>query len=164
MRAPVKSFLMIAAILAAGACGKEIGDKCVISSDCKQDGTRQCVLPELGGYCTIQGCDLGTCPQESTCVRFFTSSFSNRPCDPLTEDVTTDTCSLDEVCTLQGQCASSSAEIRYCMFTCESSGDCRDGYECRGYQENLDHGGEPLLAPGIPVDENSPKYCAPAAE
>ena len=150
--------------LGAGACGKQIGDNCIVGSDCSTNGTRQCDTSSKGGYCTIQGCDLGTCPTESTCVRFFTGAFANRPCDPRTEDVPApggaNACSLDELCTLDGQCAPRASEVRYCMLTCASDSDCRDGYECRTLDLMKAHGGEPLLEAGMPVDDKSPKFCA----
>lgn len=149
------------AVLAAG-CGKEIGDDCIVSSDCSPTGDRICVDPQVGGYCTIQGCDLGTCPEESVCVRFFTGSFANRPCNPVTEDSGTDDCSLDELCTVDGQCAPRSSEVRYCMLRCDSNDDCREELECRDLELMREHGGEPLLAPGMPVDNTSPKFCAAA--
>ena len=87
-----------------------------------------------------------------------------------------DCCSLDELCSIEGavdpiqsHCVPRSSEIRYCMRTCDSDGDCRDGYECRDLAKMKAHGGEPVLAPsltpGAPrpvVDENSPKFCAAA--
>ena len=57
-------------------------------------------------------------------------------------------------------CVPRSSEVRYCMKTCESSGDCRDGYECRDLDLMRAHGGEPVLAPGVPIDASSPKFCA----
>ncbi len=157
-------FLWAAFTTLAAACGNEIGDECVVNSDCSNAGDRQCVdQGARGGYCTVQGCDLGTCPEEATCVRFFTGSFENRPCDPATEDRGTDDCSLDEVCPVEGQCSPRSSEIRYCMLVCGSSDDCREGYECRDLELMRVNGGEPVLAPGVPVDNQSPKFCAPAA-
>jgi hypothetical protein len=39
--------------------------------DCDINGTRICDLASPGGYCTIQGCDVGTCPAgEGSCVQF----------------------------------------------------------------------------------------------
>ena len=143
-------------VLAAG-CGKEIGDACIVSTDCSQRGDRQCDISSKDGYCTIQGCDYNTCPQEAACVRFFSGQFDNKPC------VVMGDCSLDELCDLQGHCVPRSTETRYCMRTCNTAGDCRDGYECRDYQLMIDHGGEPVLAPGLVVDSSSPKFCAPAA-
>lgn len=161
-------------LLAAGAvlagCGKEIGDDCVFASDCSPDGDRICDLSSAGGYCTVQGCDLSTCPDEAVCVQFFTGSFSNRVCDPaaLSADCRVspqpaDTCcTLDELCALDGRCVPRSSETRYCMRTCGGNGDCREGYECRDIDLMIEHGGQPLMPPDTPVDGRSPKFCAPA--
>lgn len=152
----------LGALLGAG-CGKEIGDECVISSDCSPNGDRLCLDPSVnGGYCTVQGCDYGTCPDEAVCVRFFTGGFSNKPCDPLTEDSGADACSLDELCSLAGSCVPRSSEIRFCMRKCDSDGDCRDNYECRDLERMKADGGEPVLAPGVKIDATSPKFCATA--
>lgn len=152
-------FLVLVAMLAAG-CGKQIGDACIVSSDCDPNGQRMCDTSQKEGYCTIQGCDYDTCPQEAACIRFFTGQFDNKTCDPTTEDKTTDNCSLDELCDLEGHCVARSSELRYCMLKCSSNGDCRDGYECRDLTLMKEHGGEPVLAPGVPVDEHAPKFCA----
>ena len=67
--------------LAAG-CGKEIGDACIVNSDCSTSGDRICVDPTVeSGYCSIMGCDYSTCPDEAVCVKFFTGSFTNRTCE-----------------------------------------------------------------------------------
>jgi hypothetical protein len=152
----MKSLLiaMLGAVALAG-CGKEIGDACIVSSDCSTDGSRICDTAQKEGYCTIQGCDFDTCPDEATCVRFFTGSFANEPCMDATQ------CTLDELCTLPGFCAPRSAEVRYCMRKCDSDSDCRDGYECRDYNRMIDHGGEPVLSPGVePGPNHAPKFCA----
>jgi hypothetical protein len=151
--------LLVLALFAAG-CGKEIGDACIVSSDCDPNGQRMCDSSQKEGYCTIQGCDFDTCPSEAACIRFFTGQFDNKTCDPTTEDVSTDNCSLDELCDLEGHCVARSSELRYCMRKCSSDGDCRDGYECRDLDLMKAHGGEPVLAPGERVDEHSPKFCA----
>ncbi len=156
----MKLLIAFVVSLAAVGCGKEIGDACIVSSDCSTAGDRQCDTSQKEGYCTIMGCDYNTCPSEGVCVRFFTGAFANRPCDPTTEDRTTNDCSLDELCDLNGNCVPRSAESRYCMKRCSSNGDCRDGYECRGLTQMKEHGGEPVLAPGVQVDESSPKFCA----
>jgi hypothetical protein len=158
MRAPMMKFVLVA-MLAAG-CGQQIGDACIVSSDCDPNGMRICDLAEKDGYCTVQGCDYDTCPQEAACIRFFTGQFDNKTCDPTTEDKTTNDCSLDELCDLEGHCVARSSEARYCMLKCSSNSDCRDGYECRDLTLMKEHGGEPVLAPGVPVDEHSPKFCA----
>jgi hypothetical protein len=159
---PAMRLALLVVVFAAAGCGKEIGDACIVSSDCSTDGTRACDASQREGYCTIQGCDYSTCPQEAACIRFFMGSFSNRPCDPTTENISTDDCSLDELCSLEGQCVPRSAEVRYCMRTCDTSADCRDGYECRTIALMKAHGGEPVLAPGNVVDASSPKFCAEA--
>jgi hypothetical protein len=153
-------WIVLGVALLAG-CGNEIGDECIVSSDCSPRGDRQCDISSIGGYCTIQGCDFDTCPEEATCVRFFTGSFSNLPCDPLTEDISTDDCSLDELCALAGHCVPRNSEVRYCMRKCDSNKDCRDGYECRDLELMRAHGGQPVLAPGTPITEaTAPKFCA----
>jgi hypothetical protein len=150
-----------------GACGKEIGDACLTAADCDPNGTRDCD-PEgssPGGYCTILGCDYSTCPDNSACIRFFTGNFTNKGCskDPNAENYERKVCSLDELCSIAGNCVPRSSEVRYCMRTCGSNGDCRDGYECRDFAKMKDHGGEPVLAPGVVVDEaHAPKFCAVA--
>jgi hypothetical protein len=152
----LSAVLAAAAALVAGglltACGKEIGDSCIVSTDCGADINLVCDQASLDGYCTIPGCDFGTCPDEAVCVRFYTASFANLPCDPATEDLggaaSPNACGLDEVCTLNGQCVPSSSETRFCMKTCGDSGDCRDGYECRDEALMRAHGGEPVPPPG----------------
>lgn len=155
MRSLVVPALAIA--LFAVGCGKEIGDPCVVNSDCDPTGgQRLCIDQNNEGYCTIQGCDYSTCPDEAVCVRFFTGAFGNLDCQ------TNADCSLDEMCSLINKCVPRSSEVRYCMRTCESNDDCRDGYECRDLNLMRAHGGEPVLAPGTPIDDNAPKFCAVA--
>lgn len=159
-----------------GACGKEIGDACVLASDCSPNGDRVCLcsyctgsfdISADQGYCTVQGCDYSTCPGEAVCIRFFTGDFDNRTCDPhLPADKQT-ACSLDELCAINGHCVPRSSEVRYCMRTCGSDGDCRDGYECRDFALAQQHGGEQVLAPPKPGVEPTSinieaqsKFCA----
>lgn len=154
--------LAVAGLAVVGACGKEIGDSCAFSTDCSPNNDRICIDPTAGhdGYCTIMGCDFTTCPDEAACIRFFTGEFVNTTCDPA---AVTSTCSLDELCAINGRCVPRLSEIRYCMRTCDSDGDCRDGYECRDLQKQKDHGGEPVLAPGTSIDDaHAPKFCAVA--
>ena len=161
------------AAIAAG-CGYKIGNSCIVSTDCSADGTRLCDTASLpDGYCTIQGCDYDTCPSDSECVSFFTGSFSNKPCDYLTENTTTDACSLDEICALNNECVPRVAEIRFCMATCSSNGDCRGGYECRHDEDpdtNGDYaigsmqadGGQVVLPPGQKDSSGTTGFCASA--
>lgn len=158
----------------AAGCGKEIGDDCSFSVDCDPNGERICDVSSQDGYCTIQGCDYYTCPEEAVCVQFFTGSFANKTCDPLAtvdecaaEDrtVTDPTaprrcCGFDELCAVDGQCVPRASEFRYCMRQCGNDGDCREGYECRDLARMIEHGGQPLLSPGKLVDESAPKFCA----
>ncbi len=167
MRPPVYRILLIVATLCSAACGSEIGDSCLISADCSTEGDRICDLSQPDGYCTVVGCDYDTCPEGSVCVRFFVGEFTNETCDAATEDepssAGTDDCSLDELCTLRGQCVPRSAEARYCMATCGSSGDCRDAYECRDENLMREHGGEPVLAPDQSIEDGDLQpFCAAA--
>lgn len=151
--------LVVAAVAALGAaCGNSIGDSCSQASDCSQEEARIC-LGDPGGYCTIQGCDVGTCPDEAVCVRFF-------PVSSLTVECTTAAeCALDEVCTSpdgmqKGKCAPRSLETRFCMAKCSSHGDCRDNYECRNPERMALHGGIPVVDEGAAV----PSFCAVAKD
>lgn len=152
--------LTLALLSLTFACGEEIGDSCTISSDCSPQGDRICDNNSPGGYCTIFGCDVGTCPDEAVCIRFFPTADSNRPCDPMTEDLGTDDCTADEVCTLAGSCALRNAEVRYCMRTCDSTSDCRDDYECRDRALMEEHGGEPVPQSGEPRGQDLDAFCA----
>jgi hypothetical protein len=161
--------LVLAGLSGLAACGKEIGDACVLSQDCSPNGDRFCSDPDgsRGGYCTIIGCDVDTCPGEATCVRFFTGSFTNKVCDhdpahPADPANPSPPCSLDELCALNDHCVPRSSEVRYCMKTCGSDGDCRDHYECRDVAKMIEHGGEPVLEAGTAVDDKAPKFCAAA--
>ncbi len=147
-----------------GACAAEIGDSCLLGTDCSPSGERICDLSQEDGYCTVVGCDYDTCPEEGVCIRFFVGQFNDKACDPLTEDLASDSdaCSLDEMCPLQGFCVPRSAEARYCMRRCDSNDDCRAGYECRTKELMIEHGGEPVLAPGLRPEGNLTKFCAQA--
>ena len=160
------AFLAVSASALLPACGSEIGDSCLSSTDCSTTGDRTCDTSQRDGYCTVLGCDYDTCPEESVCVRFVVGSFANKPCDPGTEDLPssdgTDDCSFDELCTLGGLCVPRSAEARYCMRKCGGDGDCRDGYECRDEALMQEHGGEPVLPPGERPGDDLQPFCAMA--
>jgi hypothetical protein len=148
--------LVCVVVLAAG-CGQQIGDSCIVSSDCAIDGSRVCDTSQgqTDGYCTIQGCDYDTCPEEAVCVRFFSGGFTNRPCSVQAD------CSLDELCSLESQCVPRSAETRFCMKKCSQASDCRDHYECRDFATMITHGGETVLAPGDVVNASTAQaFCA----
>lgn len=59
----------VAAMLGVG-CAPEIGDDCTTSADCSVNGDRVCDVSQPSGYCTIQGCDGDTCPDEGVCVEW----------------------------------------------------------------------------------------------
>ena len=148
-------FVISTSVLAA-ACGNKIGDSCNSSLDCAQDNTRTCDVQSLpDGYCTIEGCDFDTCPDEAVCVRFFAGVQTSNPC------TTTADCALDELCTLGGNCVPRILERRFCMRKCGSIGDCRDGYECRDVELMMRHGGEPVPDPTDATGEiPSTSFCA----
>jgi len=117
-----------ACLALCGACGAEIGDECETSIDCSPDGDRICDPTLPGGYCTVEGCDEGTCPDDSVCVRFFPVNALVHTCEP----GCVDGCPLvDEVCLSDGFCAPRASERRFCMRACSRDYQCRDGYVCR---------------------------------
>jgi hypothetical protein len=131
-------FVGLSVGLAAG-CGASIGDGCTSNVDCSRLGDRFCDTASPGGYCTVEGCDDGTCPDEATCIRFLTPRL-DKPCVP---SAAASACAADERCvcdmTLEdgvcqndaGHCAPETSERRWCMKRCGADGDCRDGYQCR---------------------------------
>src|SRR5437773_953709 len=98
---------MAAAVPLLAACGKKIGDECQTSVDCSPNGDRSCDRSQPGGYCTIDGCDQRSCPEDSVCVRFFPGKFLTMACVAATEDLPggTNDCSADEICLDEGRCA-----------------------------------------------------------
>jgi len=145
---------IVAALLALGACGAEIGDSCDTNVDCSpEDRTRICDRSLPGGYCTIEGCDEGTCPEDSLCVRFFPVNGLVRTCES--------GCAPDEVCLSDGLCALRLRERRYCMRACGQDYQCRDGYECR--QTGM-AGAEVAQAPDDPEafdPDRVDRFCGP---
>jgi hypothetical protein len=145
------SALFLAAGLVVG-CGREIGDSCRTSIDCtqEQETERLCDISQPGGYCTIEGCDDRSCPEDSACIRFFPQLFLSKPCSM--------GCAPDELCLENGQgdglCAPRRSERRYCARTCEDNGDCRDNYECR---QAGDRGSAALT----PNPNAVVRFCAP---
>jgi hypothetical protein len=118
---PSASFALVAFAGSAWltGCTPDIGDSCVLSTDCASDGTRVCDTSEPGGYCTVLNCtgnNLGSvCPDNALCVEFF----PNVPGCP------------DSVR------SQSRTGISECRDTCSSDSDCRTDYFCRS----------PLVAP-----------------
>ena len=64
-----------ALLLLLGGCGHSIGDSCSTNVECSPQGDRTCDTAQLDGYCTLQGCDLASCPSEAVCIRFFSANF-----------------------------------------------------------------------------------------
>lgn len=62
-------FALIVAPALVG-CTPEIGDDCSTSVDCSANGDRICDTAQPDGYCTVRGCERGTCPEEAICVEF----------------------------------------------------------------------------------------------
>ena len=176
-----KLTLLLALALVLTACGDQIGDSCDFNVDCSPLGDRICDTSQLGGYCTIQGCDQDSCPEdEAVCVRFYPVSFLSSPCDALTEDAlgskcgracapeckkscdasevccSTNHCNTAEICLSSGFCAQRTQERRFCMQECEEDDDCRDGYQCR---KTGTRGAEAVPSP---ADDSIPqlKFCA----
>ena len=124
----VLSLALFFAVLAGAGCKREIGDECTTAADCNPNGTRSCDATQPGGYCTIQGCDENSCPEEAACIRYFPAQYLTEACD--TQGPVSG-CAANEVCLDDGLCAPLSTELRYCVKTCSSNDDCRGGYECR---------------------------------
>ena len=162
-------------MLALSACGHFIGDGCNSNVDCSPAGDRFCDLSQVGGYCTVEGCDVNTCPDQEPCVRFFTV-IRTEPCtyDPATPGRCNPTmpgaqcCRVDERCVpdapitatpdggtpmLQpGHCAPESTERRWCVHHCANDGDCRDAnYGCFSTSPQPPRSTNPVLPGALPV-------------
>ncbi len=93
----------------SSGCKTEIGDKCVLSTDCSTQNERECDTSQPGGYCTVAGCNPNGCPDEGACI-FFYASAPGCPYDDRT---------------------SPRLGRSFCMKSCGADSDCRDGYVCR---------------------------------
>lgn len=153
---------LVLATAVAGGCGAEIGDSCSSNVECSAMGDRICDTSQRDGYCTVEGCDMDSCPEEAVCIRFFPTAFLSVACDPHTEDAVdpsiepTDHCTGEEICLSGGYCALRTQERRFCMKTCGSDGDCRDGYECR---KTGTRGAEAVPDPDKPGIQQK-RFCA----
>jgi hypothetical protein len=150
-------------------CGHNIGDSCKTNVDCSPLGDRFCDTAPPNGYCTMEGCDVSTCPSEAVCIRFFTPIL-NRPCTfDTAQPGSRSNCAVDERCLKcdptvtgsgcqsSGLCAPESSERRWCQLKCSHDSDCRDGYVCRSTGT---FGAEPVptldMSVGVPAS-----FCAP---
>ncbi len=162
--APVPRSLAIVALssLLALACGREIGDSCTTNIDCEQNQTRDCDLSQPGGYCTINGCDELSCPEEAVCIRIFPYEAPGAAC------ATDADCGSSYLCLPDGFCVPRISERRYCERRCGSNGDCRGGYVCRqaGVEgvptSQSTYGSLALVA--NPNQSTVVKFCAPAPQ
>jgi len=155
---PAFSLLAFAALLTT-ACGSEIGDSCSTNVDCAQDGTRDCDLSQPGGYCTVNGCDEKSCPEEAVCIRIFPYESPGAACQQDSD------CASSDLCLPEGLCVPRASERRYCERKCGSDGDCRGGYECRaagiqGVPSNQTTYGSVALVAN-PTASTVVKFCAP---
>jgi len=160
--------LVAATVFGGSGCGKSIGDACGNNVDCSIAGDRFCDIAPPGGYCTVEGCDIDTCPGDSVCVRFYTSI--------QTESCTFDSlrprgdCNVDErcvcdtsgdgTCTGAAHCAPENSERRWCMKRCGDTGDCRAQYECRSTGTL---GAEPVPSLAKPQGEPA-KFCVSSGQ
>lgn len=102
-------WVVIGGLLAG--CKSEIGDACVLSTDCSTRGDRLCDTSQPGGYCTQFNCSTNSCPDNALCVLFN----SNVP-----------GCGYDD---RSGRYGSRIARA-FCVASCDSNEDCRGGYAC----------------------------------
>ncbi len=165
-------------------CGHDIGDNCVTNVDCSPFGDRFCDTSEINGYCTIDGCNVSSCPSEAVCVRFFTP-LAAEPCrfNQNFPSDRSDCARVDERCLCDtskgtacdcpggldamgvcmspnGHCAPESTERRWCQYGCYSDDDCRVGYECRPTGSNGAEGVPVTTDAGVTSTTNV-KFCAP---
>src|SRR3954454_15461945 len=103
--------LPVVAVVVLAACTPEIGDKCVLSTDCSTRGDRLCDTSQPDGYCTQFNCAKNACPDEAACVLFN----SNVP-----------GCGYDDRAGGYGSRVARS----FCVAKCSSNSDCRGGYIC----------------------------------
>jgi hypothetical protein len=166
---PLLAALAALAVAVTG-CGHFIGDGCNSNVDCSPQGDRFCDLSQFGGYCTVEGCDLHTCPDGEPCVRFFTV-LRTEECDydPTQPGhcTTSKCCRPDERCVpdamspsmsgptsgiVPGHCAPESSERRWCMHHCGNDGDCRDqNYTCVSTSPAPSGSKVPVLPGALPV-------------
>ena len=94
--------------LSAVGCTPEIGDKCILSTDCSLRGERLCDTSQPGGYCTILNCRGNLCPDNAACVLFHPTV---------------------QGCAYNDRTPSRTGRT-FCVKTCASNSDCREGYVC----------------------------------
>jgi hypothetical protein len=131
------AFLALFGLFALGVsgCKPSIGDPCNVSTDCSVRGDRVCDSAQPLGYCTIRNCGGNSCPESAACVLFNAAPAG---------------CPYDD--RAPGRTARS-----YCMASCGSDKDCRDGYIC------ADAKGDPWRAL-ILDDDQAKRVCIPSSK
>ena len=64
----IRPMIFVGISLLVWGCAPKVGDSCTSNLDCGAQIT--CDLSQPGGYCTVQNCLAGSCPDESVCVTF----------------------------------------------------------------------------------------------
>ena len=134
--------LLLSLGLSAGACKKVIGDGCTASTDCSAQGDRQCDVSQADGYCTVQGCDPNSCPDEALCIGFDAHAprLERRYCMAA--------CDVDDDCrTPEYRCVR--PDPRACVNTANDTGTLPDGRSCNVLIDTI---------------SRAAGYCAPAVQ
>jgi hypothetical protein len=115
-------------------CTPSVGSSCQLSTDCGSTGQLVCDTAQVGGYCTVVDCLGNTCPDNAGCINFYPSvpgcGYSDNHPSRLSQS--------------------------FCMATCTSNSDCRDGYVCAGPTESpwfagiLDNNQQELVCLALP--------------
>jgi hypothetical protein len=102
---------LAASLATLAGCTPEIGDKCILSTDCSTRGDRLCDTSQPDGYCTQFNCSKNSCPDDAACV-LFNASING--------------CGYDD---RSGPYGSRVARA-FCVKSCGRDSDCRSGYIC----------------------------------
>lgn len=162
----VHSLLALVVLLVGGGlwggCTRQIGDACKTNLDCNITIPNAfCDLASPEGYCTIEGCDSTSCPDGSTCIRFFSLERGNPTCDASRPCRSGERCLCDDEACTRAYCASETSERRWCMRRCEVDAHCRGGYSCRASNQGGAISAIRRDASGTPVSPVE-LFCAPA--
>lgn len=160
--APASALALLLLLGLAGGCTRQIGDACKTNLDCNVTIPNAfCDVASQDGYCTIEGCDSTSCPDGSTCIRFFTLERGNPRCDASHPCRSGERCLCDDEACTSAYCASETSERRWCMHRCEVDAHCRTGYTCHASNQGgavsvvrRDENGTPVA----PIEN----FCAPA--
>ena len=123
--------VLLAYVVLTAGCQPEIGDDCALSTDCSQQGDRQCDTTQPGGYCTIFNCEPGGCPEEAICVAFSGAPPSAQQCEDTPAGLL--------------------KRRTYCLRSCQGNKDCRSGYECADLGRPGNSWGAVVVEPGAPA-------------